>query len=228
MLARTIFYDWNGANKELFLYFNNLFAGDPLASEFLAYFSLLGRNYIVPIILILMVILILANAYLNNLPQNQPVAFRKYLLRWAEILAVICCALLLVGIIIPLVKLYFAMPRPLCNIPPNQINIIVEVGEHSVQSMVKSFCVKMKSFPSAHSMIAAIFAIGLWPVASIYARALLIFSMMLMGISRMAIGVHYPADVIGGYILGLIFVVISRKILVYSKKSNFLIKLFKL
>ena len=67
------------------------------------------------------------------------------------------------------------------------------------------------SFPSGHSMISLIaygmlaYLIGLY-VKNHYARILVVFiaalAIVLIGISRMALGVHYLSDVIGGFIAG--------------------------
>lgn len=69
------------------------------------------------------------------------------------------------------------------------------------------------SYPSGHSMVTMSLALTIAYLLSrnkskrtrknIYAAAGIIIS--LMGISRMYLGVHWPTDVIGGYIIGYLF-----------------------
>lgn len=61
-----------------------------------------------------------------------------------------------------------------------------------------------RSFPSGHTaqsffiatLLAGYFAIGVWGAVPLYAIALLV------GVTRMYVGAHYPRDVLGGAILG--------------------------
>lgn len=81
------------------------------------------------------------------------------------------------------------------------------------------------SFPSAHSLYAivlssflALFVIQ--PVQTTYSkiRLVLIFLWpLIMGISRVYLGVHYPSDVLAGWGIGLIWV--SLLYLMYQKKQ---------
>jgi undecaprenyl-diphosphatase len=57
------------------------------------------------------------------------------------------------------------------------------------------------SFPSGHAATAAAGALALtrlWPAAAVPAAALA----LLIGTSRVALGVHFPGDVLGGFALG--------------------------
>ncbi|MBX4196209.1 phosphatase PAP2 family protein [Candidatus Pacearchaeota archaeon] len=86
------------------------------------------------------------------------------------------------------------------------------------------------SFPSGHAMMSMIF-FGLimylfshsirskaYRILFIMANCLLI---LLIGISRVYLGVHYITDVIGGFIIGLVWLLTSIKIVKHlRKKSN--------
>lgn len=102
-------------------------------------------------------------------------------------------------------KLVFARERPI------DINIITESGY---------------SFPSGHSMVSAgmygFLAYNLWKSkikngCKVIGCIELVILTFLIGLSRIYLGVHYASDVIGGFVLGIAYLVLFIQI-VYSKK----------
>lgn len=98
-----------------------------------------------------------------------------------------------------IVKVIFARPRPV------GINLVEESGY---------------SFPSGHSMIS--FAFYGYVVYLIYTKVqnkcikwisitILTVLIPLIGLSRVYLGVHYISDVIGGFVLGLIYLMLFTK-----------------
>lgn len=74
------------------------------------------------------------------------------------------------------------------------------------------------SFPSGHaanSMITYLAIALLLPIPQRYRPAAVIFAISLsivIGLSRVILGVHWPSDVIGGWAFGLLWVVIFRRL----------------
>lgn len=72
------------------------------------------------------------------------------------------------------------------------------------------------SFPSGHTTTMAIFAF-----ASQYYKhqwnILILILMALVGVSRIYVGVHYPIDIIGGILTGLLSVIVARQIIKFLK-----------
>ncbi|MHB8921646.1 MAG: phosphatase PAP2 family protein [Halothiobacillus sp.] len=78
------------------------------------------------------------------------------------------------------------------------------------------------SFPSGHAVtaftLAGLMIVGLRLSTSWTALVLLVAS--LLGISRMAVGVHWPTDVLAGSLIGLMSVVLAHKLLSIWPKLN--------
>lgn len=82
------------------------------------------------------------------------------------------------------------------------------------------------SYPSGHTMVsttmfltfAYIYSIGKSQRKKKYAYTLAIIYILLMGISRISLGVHWPTDIIGGILGGYIF--FELVILKISEKEN--------
>jgi undecaprenyl-diphosphatase len=59
-------------------------------------------------------------------------------------------------------------------------------------------------FPSGHTALAVVIALSLWNLLGRVGKAFLLFMVVLVGFSRISLGVHAPLDILGGAILGAI------------------------
>jgi hypothetical protein len=89
-------------------------------------------------------------------------------------------------------KAFLSLPRPLGVLPEEMVNVIGPGHRRS-------------SFPSGHTSTFALLA-GVWALTTTR-RSLSLAALslaILVGISRMAVGVHWPTDVLAGFALGWI------------------------
>lgn len=108
-----------------------------------------------------------------------------------DVITGLFAAALLGGVVSTVLKESFQIMRPPAVLAPEQFHLI----GHKLD---------LVSFPSGHTLtafaIAALLVLGLqlrsWRLAGVFALACLI------GLSRIAVGAHWPLDVLGGAVLG--------------------------
>jgi membrane-associated phospholipid phosphatase len=106
---------------------------------------------------------------------------------WSGILAAF-----LGTIIVNILKFYFDIPRPPATIDKNLIFIIGP-------------SLKRHSFPSGHTVtIFTLAGVLMFYFKYLLSKAGLVILALLVGISRIAVGVHWPVDVLAGAALGMV------------------------
>lgn len=74
------------------------------------------------------------------------------------------------------------------------------------------------SFPSRHATLMAVIAFAYLHYRSKWSTFFLIL-MLLVGISRIYVGVHYPIDIFGGFIVGIISLILAKQIIYFLRKT---------
>lgn len=122
--------------------------------------------------------------------------------RKAMILAILSIPILL--LLIRSIHIFYFEPRPFVTY--NFSPLINPVGD--------------ASFPSVHTSLMAVFAFSYVYFKSKLASVFLLL-MLGVGISRIYVGVHYPLDILGGFIVGIISLAIGLQVKKLLKHSLF-------
>ena len=178
MTFRQFLYDWNGLNVAWFGAINQ--ATPDWLAPLAQVGSALGSYWNGPFLL---VALLLWSRRLNAVTATKTAALtvRIQAQRFA-----LGFALAWLGV--AMLKLIADFPRPLVALP----DLVRIIGEPELQY----------SFPSGHAAYAMLAATSLWPLASHRVRAWLAAWLAWVAWSRIAVGAHFPADVLAGFLIG--------------------------
>jgi undecaprenyl-diphosphatase len=146
----------------------------------------------------------------------------KFLL-WVTLLAstriVLCVALLLVAVFLLRKQREFVLPLIVAVAGSSMFNFMGKIAIHRQRpSGIGVYTETSFSFPSGHSAVAVALygfaAYYLWRRAATWGKRLnIIFACILLiaaiGFSRLYLGVHYLSDVLGGYLLGVLWLIIG-------------------
>jgi membrane-associated phospholipid phosphatase len=179
---KSLFYDWGGFNLWLFHAINDF--RSPLIDSFMLLGTRLGDYGNFPLLLAL------AAAYgLVAASRGRPEDSHA----WLAALAVFSVAYVLEGQILGFLKPWLDYPRPPLALAAGSVHVVGAPELHH-------------SLPSGHAAFAMLVAASLWPVMIRLLRGALIGYVLWVGISRISLGAHFPADVLAGFALSLALV----------------------
>lgn len=177
---KGVLYDWGGLNLWLFHAINDLRSA--WLDAFMLSGSWLGDPDRVWLFLVLALLLAWRGGIARDDTQGSPGR------AWRITLAVFVLGYALDGLLVHGLKLWLDFPRPPLVLPPASLHI---VGEAVFQ----------RSLPSGHAAFAMLVAASFWPRASQPLRCALALFVLWVGLSRVSLGAHFPADVIAGWLL---------------------------
>ncbi|MFN7039148.1 MAG: phosphatase PAP2 family protein [Alphaproteobacteria bacterium] len=202
-MTKEIWYDWYGQNLFWFQSINNVIIKFP---KFIKFLTILTEtaNYKNINLIIFGSFLISYFALKRNRQFYNKDNYIKYLVNpfirnYFIVFTVYFSSL----IIMYFAKKYFNYVRPICAW---NLNItVIEVHYKNMADYLRDKCINDSSFPSVHSAISVLIVTYLWQfIDRMSLKFLLIIYVLFIGLSRIVLGLHYPADVLGGYILGSI------------------------
>ncbi len=190
---KAIFYDWGGANVWLFHAINGV-RGD-FIDHFMWLGTVIGAHGNFPYYLAAIALISLARATRTEVDVAHTGSHPA--LVWLGVIAVFALAYAMDGFLIGWLKTALDFPRPLLVLPAGTVHVI---GRPLYRY----------SLPSGHSAFAATVAASLWPVAGRRMRMGLVLFVLWVGLARVSVGAHFPADVLAGIVLGFVVVLTLR------------------
>jgi len=188
---KEIIYDWGGANIWLFHAINDVRA--EYWDKCMLLGTELGEHALFPFYLGLTVLV--AFFVLARPPMGDLARYQAQTLRWMAVITVFCTAYFLDGLLIGVLKPLFDFPRPPLALPQDAVHIIGTPEYHH-------------SLPSGHSSFAMLVIASLWPILNRWTRVAGTFFVLWVGISRISLGAHFPADVMAGFLSSLAVVLL--------------------
>lgn len=188
---KEILYDWGGLNVWLFHVINKTHG------EFIDHFMLLGTSLggHANFTLYLGLTALVAVFAVRRSPSYGSDAAE----RWLAVLAVFSIAYLLDGWLLGWLKPLLDFPRPPLALLQGSVHIVGQPEYHH-------------SLPSGHSSFAMLVAASLWPALNRGGKALAAFFALWVGLSRISLGAHFPADVLAGFLSSLLVVLLVRAV----------------
>lgn len=186
MTVKFLLYDWGGLNGALFEVINQS-TPDIFMPLVWVFSTLLGNYWSAP--LVMLGLWAWSRSAAEN---NRIVAIRLQLVRFVGALA-------LAMVVATSLKLLFDFPRPLALYG----DLVRGIGTAEWHY----------SLPSGHSTYAALVVGALWPLVGTRLRLALALYIVLVGWSRIAAGMHFPADVLAGWAIGFGSLALTNRLL---------------
>ncbi len=189
---KEIIYDWGGANVWLFHAINDI------RFEWLDNVMLLGTylggHKLFPFYLVLLTLFALVAL---SKPAADAGHYQARVKCWMATIAVFSLAYWLDGLLLSVLKPLLDYPRPPLALSVDMVHVIGTAEYHH-------------SLPSGHSSFAMMLVASLWPVLNRWWRVAGACFVVWVGLSRISLGAHFPADVLAGFLTSLAVVLLVR------------------
>ena len=207
--SKRALYEWNGGNVWLFKQINGLHGGEAYDQVMLGISRAADYHHFPYYLAGLLVYALIALMLRNILRRGGNTA---YLTMWLGIFLVLSGGFAAEAVVIKTLKTHFAYTRPYAALPPGDVHVVEKRTDPEDAH---------HSFPSGHTAFATLMVIGLWPALSILFRVLGLCAIVSVMWSRMALGMHFPADVLGSFFIMLALVLIIRSVLYMALRRWF-------
>jgi membrane-associated phospholipid phosphatase len=189
-MIREVFYDFFGYNAKLFFHIHNNTNGEVVQTVLS---NLSNLFYFYNFVIYFVIFVIYALFQIKQKGAKKIDLYWKVILKLGLIYSVFIFTF-------TLLKHTINMIRPLCTYEPWVINSIIHISEVRCLS----------SFPSAHSGMALFCAYCIWNYLDKTQKAVILSIVLLTGIARISMAMHFPADIIYGYLISILVIIIGN------------------
>lgn len=196
----SILYDWGGFNRDLFSAING-FRG-PVIDVLALAGTQLGDVTNAAWVMLAMLFFAFSS---RILPRNAAASWfpDEQIAREALLIFTIGCVV--AALLVFAGKASLDMPRPYKVLPEGSVNVLARP-------------IEPYSLPSGHASLAMLITWVLWPYCRTRLKGLLALCVFWVGISRISVGAHFPADVLAGYICGGASGSLARTLILLPKR----------
>lgn len=207
---KKFLYDWVGSNEWLFKGINDL-SGDSTYNSFMVFLSELGDYHHFHFLMLFLTIFALGEFILRKVMRRAGAT--QTLVIWIGVLLVMVSSHIGSMLLLDKAKNHFQYPRPYVYLS-EPVKVLVPRRDADDD---------YRSFPSGHATHITVIVTALWPILPV--NAMLLGAGLVFGVcwSRIAVGMHFPADVLGGFLLGF-FITLLLRWVIYT----LLFKLFRM
>ncbi len=197
---RDLWYDWLGLNTWLFKKINAL-SDIPFYSGLMKFITVFGDKKLLPYMLGAIVIFAVVSIAVRITLKKG--GTRQHLFMWLGIFLMLGAGLYATNYTTNYIKTHASYPRPYALLSPSEVNLLEVLPVEEANY----------SFPSGHVAIITILVFSLWPLMGENFRWAGIWLTFIVAWSRVAVGVHFPMDVISAFVMTFVQMLIIRYII---------------
>jgi membrane-associated phospholipid phosphatase len=196
MNVKGALYDWGGLNAWLFHAVNDWRGG--VVDRVAWAGTQIGDHSLFPLYLALFTALALFSVRrADEVARQQSDSLARH---WLETLGVLSVAYLVDAAFLTWAKAWYGYPRPLLALPAASVHV-VGTPEY------------FHGLPSGHASFAMLIAAAIWPMLGMRGRVCAAIFVLWVGIARVNVGAHFPADVLAAWLTALVVVLLIRAVL---------------
>lgn len=190
-----LFYNFNGLNKQIFLIINRI-TNASILPDILQLISLPFVIY--GFVIYYCLFCIYFHSQLRELNDIAKIQFKFWLIYNRMINIGIIYAIF--GLTYAVLKFSINLPRPFCSLDLDQFLTIINTRDERCLS----------SFPSAHTGLAMLISYFIWRYLKHYQKIIAFLIVLLVGISRISLAMHYPSDIIYSFFISGLVILIGN------------------